>query len=134
VRVIQFTNAYRRMLIMQATRIYTREDIRDVWRRYQHGDTAAGNDFALIAHAQGRSFQALKAEIEPECRDEDAQPVSTTNTRAEQRRRAGMMLWEKTEAYKQRQPGLSHKEAFRLVLMENPTLAEQYTGFRSRRD
>ena len=40
-----------------------------------------------------------------------------------------MMLWEKTEAYKQRQPGLSHKEAFRLVLLENPTLAEHYTGF-----
>src|SRR6185503_19151811 len=122
------------MLIMQATRIYTREDIRDVWRRYQHGDTAAGNDFALIANAQGQSFQALKAEIEPECREEDAQPVSNARTTAEQRRRAGMMLWEKAEAYKQRQPGLSDREAFRLVLLENPTLAEQYTGFRSRRD
>jgi hypothetical protein len=122
------------MLIMEATRIYTREDIRDVWRRYQHGDTAAGNDFALIAHAQGQSFQALRAEIEPECRDEDAQPVSTTNTRAEQRRRAGMMLWEKTEAYKQRQPALSDREAFRFVLLENPTLAEHYTGFPFRKE
>ena len=45
-----------------------------------------------------------------------------------------MMLWEKTEAYKQRQPGLSHKEAFRLVLLENPTLAEHYTGFSFRSD
>ena len=35
------------MLIMKATKIYTREDIRDLWRRYQHGDMAAGNDFAL---------------------------------------------------------------------------------------
>ena len=86
---------------MKATKVYTREDIRDVWRRYQHGDMAAGNDFALIAHAQGKTFKALQAEIEPECRDEDAQPVSNTNARAEQRRRAGMMLWEKTEAYKQ---------------------------------
>ena len=54
-------------------------------------------------------------------------------TTAEQRRRAGISLWEKTEAYKQRQPGLSHKEAFRLVLLENPTLAEHYTGFSFRR-
>ena len=119
---------------MQATRIYTREDIRDVWRRYQHGDTAAGNDFALIAHAQGRSFQALKAEIELECRDEDAQPVSNARTTAEQRRRAGISLWEKTEAYKQRQPHLSDREAFRLVLLENPTLAEHYTGFPFRKE
>ena len=116
---------------MTATKIYTREDVRNLWRRYQHGDTAAGNDFALIANAQGQTFQALKAEIEPECRDEDVQPVFTTaTTRVEQRRRAGIMLWQKTEAYKQRQPGLSHKEAFRLVLVDNPGLAEQYTGVR----
>ena len=57
---------------MKATRIYTREDIRDLWRRYQHGDMAAGNDFALVANAQGKTFQALQAEIEPECREEDA--------------------------------------------------------------
>ena len=116
---------------MTVTKIYTREDVRDVWRRYQHGDTAAGNDFALIANAQGKTFQALKAEIEPECRDEDAQPVFTTaTTRAEQRRRAGISLWEKTELYKQRKPELSDREAFKLVLLENPALAEQYTGFR----
>ena len=115
---------------MTARKIYTREDVRDLWRRYQHGDTTAGNDFALIANAQGKTFQALKAEIEPECREEDAQPSSNSRSTAEQRRRAGISLWEKTEAYKQRQPGLSHKEAFRLVLLENPTLAKQYTGFR----
>ena len=62
-------NANRRMLIMKATKVYTREDIRDVWRQYQHGDMAAGNDFALIAYAQGQTFKALQAEIEPECRD-----------------------------------------------------------------
>ena len=119
---------------MKATKVYTREDIRDVWRKYQRGDTAAGNDFALVANAQGKTFLALKAEIEPECRDEDAQPVSNTRSIAEQRRGAGMMLWEKTEAYKQRQPDLSEREAFRLTLLENPTLAEQYTGFPFRRD
>ena len=58
---------------MKATKVYTREDIRDVWRRYQHGDMAAGNDFALIAYAQGKTFKALQAEIEPECRAEDEQ-------------------------------------------------------------
>jgi hypothetical protein len=122
------------MLIMKETRVYTREDIRNLWRRYQRGDMAAGNDFALIANAQGKTFKAFQAEIEPECREEDQQPVSNTTTRAEQRRRAGIMLWEKTAAYKQRQPGLSHKEAFRLVLLENPTLAEHYTGFSFRSD
>ena len=115
---------------MEATKIYTREDIRNLWRKYQHGDTAAGNDFALIANAQGQTFQKLKAEIEPECRDEDAQPTSNNRTTAEQRGRAGIMLWEKTEAYRQRKPELSHRAAFRLVLLENPSLAEQYTGFR----
>ena len=119
---------------MKATKVYTREDIRDVWRQYQHGDMAAGNDFALIAYAQGQTFKSLQAEIEPECRDEDAQPVSNTRSTAEHQRRAGMMLWEKTEAYKQRRPGLSDKEAFRLVLLENPTLAEHYTGFSFRSD
>ena len=114
---------------MKETRVYTREDIRNLWRRYQHGDMAAGNDLALIAHAQGQTFKTLQAEIEPECREEDQQPVSNTTTRAEQRRRAGIVLWEKTEAYKQRQPELSDRETFRLVLSENPTLAEQYTGF-----
>ena len=103
------------------------------------GDTSTairrqGTTSRLIANAQGKTFKALKAEIEPECRDEDAQPVSNTNARAEQRRRAGMLLWEKTEAYKQRQPDLSDREAFRLVLLENPTLAEQYTGFPFRSD
>ena len=119
---------------MEATKIYAREDIRNLWRQYQHGDMAAGNHFALIANAQGQTFQALKAEIEPECREEDTQPVSNARSTAEQRSRAGMMLWEKTEAYKQRQPGLSAKEAFRLVLLENPTLAEQYMGFSFRSD
>ena len=119
---------------MKASRIYTREDIRDLWRRYQHGDMTAGNDFALIANAQGKTFQTLKAEIEPECREEDEQAVSNPNIRAEQQRRAGVMLWEKTAAFKQRQPDLSSREAFRLVLLENPTLAEQYTGFSFRKD
>ena len=112
---------------MKETRVYTREDIRNLWRRYQHGDMAAGSDFALIAYAQGQTFKALQAEVEPECREQDQQPVFTTN--AEQRRHAGIMLWEKTEAYKQRKPDLSARAAFRLVLLENPTLAEQYTGF-----
>jgi hypothetical protein len=119
---------------MKETKIYTREDIRNLWRRYQHGDNAAGNDFALIASAQGKTFKTLRAEIEPECREEDSQPVSTARTTAEQRRRAGISLWEKTEAYRERQPDLSDREAFRLVLSENPTLAEHYTGFRFRRD
>ncbi len=118
---------------MKETRVYTREDIRNLWRRYQHGDTAAGNDFGLIAHAQGKTFKALQAEIEPECQQEDAQPVSNARTAAEQRRRAGIVLWEKTAAYKQRQADLSDREAFRLVLLENPTLAEQYTGCPVRR-
>ena len=61
---------------MKATKVYTREDIRDVWRRYQHGDMAAGNDFALIAYAQGKTFKALQAEIEPECRAEDEQRLA----------------------------------------------------------
>jgi hypothetical protein len=126
-------NVNRRMLIMKETRVYTREDIRSLWRRYQRGDMAAGNDFALIAHAQGQTFKTLQAEIEPECQQEDAQPVSNARTTAEQRRRAGIVLWEKTAAYKQRQADLSDREAFRLVLLENPTLAEQYTGCPVRR-
>jgi hypothetical protein len=95
---------------------------------------SAGNDFTAIAHAQGKTFQTLKAEIEPECREEDQQPVSHNSARVtpEQRKRAGILLWEKTEAYKQRQPVLSSREAFGLALLENPTLAEQYTGCRSR--
>jgi hypothetical protein len=121
-------NVNRRM-IMKETRVYAREDIRNLWRRYQRGDMAAGSDFALIANAQGQTFKTLQAEIEPECREEDQQPVSNTTIRAEQRRRAGIVLWEKTEAYRQRQPELSDRETFRLVLLENPTLAEQYTGF-----
>ena len=87
---------------MTATKIYTREDVRDLWRRYQHGDMAAGYDFALIANAQGQTFQSLKAEIEPECCAEDAQAASNPNVRAEQQRRAGIMLWQKTAAFKQR--------------------------------
>jgi hypothetical protein len=66
---------------MKETKIYTREDIRNVWRRYQHGDNAAGNDFALIASAQGKTFKTLRAEIEPECREEDEQLVRNS-TRA----------------------------------------------------
>jgi hypothetical protein len=119
---------------MTATKIYTREDVRDLWRRYQHGDMAAGNDFGLIANAQGQTFQALKAEIEPECRAEDEQAACNPNVRAEQQRRAGITLWQKTAAFKQRQPELSSREAFRLVLQEYPTLAEQYTGFRRNKD
>ena len=114
---------------MKETRVYTREDIRNLWRKYQHGDMAAGNDFALVANAQGKTFKAFQTEIEPECRAEDEEAACNPNVRAEQRRRAGIMLWEKTEAYKQRKPELSHRAAFKLVLLENPTLAEQYTGF-----
>jgi len=102
--------------------------------RYQRGDMSAGNDFTAIAHAQGKTFQILKAEIEPECRQEDELAVSNPNVRAEQRKRAGILLWQKTEAYKQRQPALSSREAFRLALLENPTLAEQYTGCSFRSD
>jgi hypothetical protein len=120
---------------MKLTKIYTREDIRDLWRRYQRGDMAAGQDFAQIANAQGQTFKAFQAEIEAECRQED-QAVSTDHGRTtpEQRKRAGILLWEKTEAYKQRQPALSSREAFRLALLENPTLAEQYTGCSFRSD
>ena len=123
---------------MKPTKIIMREDIRDLWRRYQRGDMSAGNDFTAIAHAQGKTFKTLKAEIEPECREEDQQPVSHNSARVtpEQRKRAGILLWQKTEAYQQRQPTLSNRDAFRLVLLENPTLAEQYTGcsFRSDKD
>jgi len=63
---------------MKSTKTITREDIRDLWRRYQRGDMSAGNDFTAIAHAQGKTFKTLKAEIEPECRLEDQQPVSKT--------------------------------------------------------
>ena len=118
---------------MEATKIYTREDIRNLWRKYQHGDMAAGNDFALVANAQGKTFKAFQTEIEPECRAEDEEAACNPNVRAEQRRRAGIVLWEKTEACKQRKPELSDRETFRLVLLENPTLAEQYTGCPVRR-
>jgi len=123
---------------MKLTKIYTRDDMRKVWRRYQRGDMNAGNDFALIAHAQGKPFKALQAEIEAECRAEDEQATSAPeiNTRAtpEQRRRAGIMLWEQTRIFKERQPELSDRAAFRLALDDNPTLAEQYTGFPMKRN
>jgi len=121
---------------MKLTKIYMQEDIRDLWRRYQRGDMSAGNDFRLIAYAQGKTFKTLQAEIEPECREEDEQPLSQHNARVtpEQRKRAGILLWGKTEAYKQQQPALSSREAFRLALLENPTLAEQYTGCSFRSD
>src|SRR5215471_2099792 len=119
---------------MKLTKVYMREGIRDLWRRYQRGDMSAGNDFRLIAYAQGKTFKTLQAEIEPECREEDSQPVSNARTTAEQRRYAGISLWEKTEAYKQRKPELSSRDAFRLVLLENPTFAEQYTGYSFRSD
>ena len=48
---------------MKATKVYTREDIRDLWRRYQHGDMAAGNDFALIAYAQGQTSRHSKPRL-----------------------------------------------------------------------
>ena len=119
---------------MTATKIYTREDVRDLWRRYQHGDMAAGNDFAWLRMHKAK-LPGTEAEIEPECREKTRSGLQSQHqSRAAETCRN--MLWEKTEAYKQRQPGLSHKEAFRLVLLENPTLAEHYTGFsfRSNRD
>ena len=83
------------------------------------------------------TFKSLQAEIEPECREEDEQAASAPeiNTRAtpEQRGRAGIMLWEQTRIFKERQPELSDRAAFRLALQNNPTLAEQYTGFSMRR-
>jgi hypothetical protein len=133
--VITNLNDYERSEIMKETKIYTREDIRNLWRQYQRGHMTAGNDFALIAYAQGQDFKTFKAEIERECHEQDEQLASKTNVRAtpKQRRRAGIRLWEKAVEYKQREPELSDRQALRLVLMENPILAEQYTGFPTRR-
>jgi len=122
---------------MEQTKIYTREDIRNLWRRYKHkGDMGAGTDFALIAFAQGQTYKAFQAEIDKECRQEDEQVVSTAYTTATpgQCRRAGVLLWEKAQALERRRPGLSDQVAFKLALLENPTLAEQYTGCPVRRD
>jgi len=118
---------------MKSTKIYTREDIRNLWRRYKHNcDMDAGNDFMLIAYAQGQTLDAFKAEIDRECLEEDTYAVATARPRttAGQRRRAGVLLWEKAETYKQEQPGLTSQAALKLAISENPTLGEQYTGFR----
>jgi len=122
---------------MEQTKVYTREDIRNLWRRYKHkGDMGAGTDFALIAFAQGKTYKTFQAEIDQECRQEDGQLVSRECTTAtpEQCRRAGVLLWEKAQAFEQRRPGLSDQVAFKLALLENPKLAEQYTGCPVRRD
>ena len=122
---------------MEQTKVYTREDIRNLWRRYKHnGDMSAGTDFALIAFAHGQPYRTFQAEIDQECRREDEQLVSRECTTAtpEQCRRAGVLLWEKAQAFERRRPGLSDQVAFKLALLENPKLAEQYTGCPVRRD
>ena len=73
-----------------------------------------------------QNLQALKPRLSRNAGRKTNSRSQTPATRAEQRRRAGIMLWEKENAaYKQRQADLSDREAFRLVLLENPTLAEQ---------
>src|SRR5262245_18883371 len=122
---------------MEQTKIYTREDIRNLWRRYKHkGDMGAGADFSLIAFAHGQPYRTFQAEIDQECRHEDEQLVSRecrTET-PEQCRRAGVLLWERAQALERRRSGLSDQVAFKLALLENPKLAEQYTGCPVRRD
>ena len=54
------------------TKTYSREDIRNLWRRYKYeGDRHAGNEFATIADAQGQNYKTFQTEIDRECREED---------------------------------------------------------------
>ena len=121
------------------TKTYSREDIRNLWRRYKYeGDRQSGNEFATIADAQGQNYKTFQAEIDRECREEDMEvrSESRANTRAtsEQRHRAGIELYEKAQEFKQRRPDLSDQAAFKLAILQNPILAEQYGGFPVRRD
>ena len=123
----------------QNTKTYSREDIRNLWRRYKYeGDRQSGNEFATIADAQGQNYKTFQAEIDRECREEDMElryesPANTRATTA-QRNRAGIELYEKAQEYKQRRPDLSDQAAFKLAVLQNPVLAEQYSGFPVRRD
>ena len=79
----------------QNTKTYSREDIRNLWRRYKYeGDRQSGNEFAAIANAQSQNYKTFQAEIDRECREEDMEfrYESRANTRAapEQRHRAGI--------------------------------------------
>ena len=121
------------------TKTYSREDIRNLWRRYKYeGDRQSGNEFAAIANAQGQNYKTFQTEVDRECREEDMELryESRANTRAslEQRNRAGIELYEKAQEYKQTRPDLSEKAAFKLAVLQNPVLAEQYSGFPVRRD
>jgi len=123
----------------QNTKTYSRDDVRNLWRRYKYeGDRQSGNEFATIANAQGQNYKTFQAEIDRECREEDMELryESRANTRAtiEQRNRAGIELYEKAQEYKQRRPDLSDQAAFKLAILQNPILAEQYGGFPVRRD
>src|SRR5437762_5057223 len=123
----------------QTTKTYSLEDIRNLWRRYKYeGDRQSGNEFATIANAQGQNYKTFQAEIDRECREEDMELryESRANTRATQaqRNRAGLELYEKAQEYKQRRPDLSDQAAFKLAVLQNPVLAEQYSGFPVRRD
>jgi len=67
------------------TKTYSREDIRNLWRRYKYeGDRQSGNEFATIANAQGQNYKTFQAEIDRECREEDMELryESRANTRA----------------------------------------------------
>ena len=121
------------------TKTYSREDIRNLWRRYKYeGDMQSGNEFAAIANAQGQNYKTFQAEIDRECRDEDMELryESRANTRVtlEQRNQAGIELYEKAQGYRQRRPDLNDQAAFKLAILQNPILAEQYGGFPVRRD
>ena len=123
----------------QTTKTYSREDIRNLWRRYKYeGDRQSGNEFATIANAQGQNYKMFQTEIDRECRQEDMELryESRANTRAttEQRQWAGIELAKKAEQFKQRRPELSDQAAFKLAILQNPILAEQYGGFPVRRD
>jgi len=121
------------------TKTYSREEIRNLWRRYKYeGDRQSGNEFAAIANAQSQNYKTFQAEIDRECREEDMEfrYESRANTRAapEQRHRAGIELYEKAQGYRQRRPDLNDQAAFKLAILQNPILAEQYGGFPVRRD
>ena len=121
------------------TKTYSREDIRNLWRRYKYeGDRQSGNEFATIADAEGQNYKTFQAEIDRECREEDMElrSESRANTRATtaQRNRAGIELSEKAQEFKQRRPDLSDQAAFKLAILQNPISAEQYGGFPVRRD
>ena len=123
----------------QTAKTYNREEIRNLWRRYKYeGDRQSGNEFAAIANAQSQNYKTFQAEIDRECREEDMEfrYESRANTRAapEQRHRAGIELYEKAQEFKQRRPELSDQATFKLAILQNPILAEQYGGFPVRRD